>query len=61
MQLPLGRAEIEQIIPHRAPFLLLDEIVELVPGRRAVARKTVRDEDCAGHFPGNPSCPGSRR
>jgi 3-hydroxyacyl-[acyl-carrier-protein] dehydratase len=58
MKLPLGRAEIEQIIPHRAPFLLLDEIVELVPGRRAVARKTVLDDDCAGHFPGNPIMPG---
>lgn len=58
MTLPLGRAEIEQIIPHRAPFLLIDEIVELEPGRRAVARKTVREEDCAGHFPGNPIMPG---
>ena len=58
MTLPLGRAEIEQIIPHRDPFLLLDEIVELEPGRRAVARKTVSEEDCAGHFPGNPIMPG---
>ena len=41
MTLPLGRAEIEQIIPHRDPFLLLDEIVELVPGSHALARRTV--------------------
>jgi len=32
--------------------------VELVPGARVVARKTVTDEDCAGHFPGNPIMPG---
>jgi 3-hydroxyacyl-[acyl-carrier-protein] dehydratase len=55
---PLGRAEIEAILPHRPPFLLLDEVVELVPGSRVVARKTVREEDCAGHFPGNPIMPG---
>jgi 3-hydroxyacyl-[acyl-carrier-protein] dehydratase len=55
---PLGRAEIEQILPHRYPFLLLDEVVELEPGSRVVARKTVREDDCAGHFPGNPIMPG---
>lgn len=58
MKPPLGRAEIEQIIPHRAPFLLVDEVVELVPGRRAVGRRTVSEDDCAGHFPGNPIMPG---
>ena len=55
---PLGRAEIEEILPHRSPFLLLDEVLVLEPGTRVVARKTVRDEDCAGHFPGNPIMPG---
>jgi 3-hydroxyacyl-[acyl-carrier-protein] dehydratase len=55
---PFGKAEIEQILPHRDPFLLLDEVVELEPGSRVVARKTVTDEDCAGHFPGNPIMPG---
>ena len=55
---PFGKAEIEQIIPHRHPFLLIDEVLELVPGERVVARKTVTDEDCAGHFPGNPIMPG---
>lgn len=58
MKLPLGRAEIEAILPHRDPFLLLDEVIELVPGTRVVARKTVTEEDCAGHFPGNPIMPG---
>ena len=58
MNVPFGKAEIEQILPHRDPFLLLDEVVELDPGSRVVARKTVTDEDCAGHFPGNPIMPG---
>ena len=55
---PFGRETIEQIIPHRHPFLLLDEVVELDPGARVVALKRVTDEDCAGHFPGNPIMPG---
>ena len=54
----LGRAEIEEILPHRSPFLLLDEVQELVPGERVAARRTVTAEDCAGHFPGNPIMPG---
>ena len=56
--LPLDRAAIEGILPHRAPFLLLDEVIELEPGARVVARKLVTEEDCAGHFPGNPIMPG---
>ncbi len=56
--MPLGRAEIEEILPHRAPFLLVDEVLELVPGERVTARKTVTEDDCAGHFPGNPIMPG---
>ncbi len=55
---PFGREAIEAILPHRDPFLLIDEVLELVPGARVVARKTVTDEDCAGHFPGNPIMPG---
>jgi 3-hydroxyacyl-[acyl-carrier-protein] dehydratase len=55
---PFGRREIEAILPHRDPFLLLDEVVELEPGARVVARKRVTEEDCAGHFPGNPIMPG---
>jgi 3-hydroxyacyl-[acyl-carrier-protein] dehydratase len=55
---PLGRSEIEEILPHRDPLLLLDEVLELEPGARVVARKVVREENCAGHFPGNPIMPG---
>jgi 3-hydroxyacyl-[acyl-carrier-protein] dehydratase len=56
----LGRAEIEAILPHREPFLLVDEVVELEPGVRVVARKRVREDEwwIPGHFPGNPIMPG---
>jgi 3-hydroxyacyl-[acyl-carrier-protein] dehydratase len=58
--LPLGRAEIEQILPHRDPFLLIDEVLELTPGVGAVARKHVREDEwyLSGHFPGRPVMPG---
>jgi 3-hydroxyacyl-[acyl-carrier-protein] dehydratase len=56
----LGREEIEAILPHRPPFLLIDEVVELEPGERVVARKKVRPDEwyLAGHFPGRPVMPG---
>jgi 3-hydroxyacyl-[acyl-carrier-protein] dehydratase len=55
---PFGREAIEEILPHRPPFLLVDEVLELEPGARVLATKTVTEEDCAGHFPGNPIMPG---
>ena len=54
----MNRTEIESILPHRDPMLLLDEVVELEPGARVVARKIVTEQNCAGHFPGNPIMPG---
>jgi 3-hydroxyacyl-[acyl-carrier-protein] dehydratase len=58
--LPLGRREIEAILPHRDPFLLIDEVLELDAGARVLARKTVRPDEwyLAGHFPGRPVMPG---
>src|SRR5438105_11848271 len=60
VSLPLGRAEIEEILPHRDPFLLIDEVLELTPGEGAVARKHVRNDEwyLAGHFPGRAVMPG---
>jgi 3-hydroxyacyl-[acyl-carrier-protein] dehydratase len=57
---PIGREEIEAILPHRDPFLLLDEVIELEPGKRVVARKQVRADEfwTQGHFPGRPVMPG---
>lgn len=54
----MDKQAIEAVIPHRDPMLLIDEVLELVPGVRVVARKTVTEADCAGHFPGNPIMPG---
>ncbi|MDQ3378903.1 MAG: 3-hydroxyacyl-ACP dehydratase FabZ [Actinomycetota bacterium] len=57
---PFGRDEIEAILPHRDPFLLLDEVLELEPGLRVVARREVRGDDfwVPGHFPDRPVMPG---
>ena len=60
IEAPFGRDVIERIIPHRAPFLFVDEVLELEPGRRVVARKAVRGDEWffPGHFPGRPIMPG---
>ena len=57
---PFGRDEIESILPHRAPFLLLDEVTELVPGERVAAVYRVPADGWwfDGHFPGRPVMPG---
>jgi 3-hydroxyacyl-[acyl-carrier-protein] dehydratase len=57
---PLDRDGIRAIIPHREPFLLVDEVTELEPGERAAGRYLVKADEwyLAGHFPGNPIMPG---
>ncbi len=52
--------EIQQILPHRYPFLLVDKIVELEPKVRIVGIKqvTANEEFFQGHFPGAPVMPG---
>jgi 3-hydroxyacyl-[acyl-carrier-protein] dehydratase len=56
----LSTQEIMAIIPHRYPFLLIDRVLELEPGLRAVAEKLVsaNEPQFTGHFPGNPIMPG---
>ena len=52
--------EIQKILPHRTPFLLLDRVVDLEPGKRATGRKcvTMNEPFFQGHFPGKAVMPG---
>ena len=56
----LNASQIMEIIPHRQPFLLLDTIEEIEPGKRVRARKcvTYNEPFFAGHFPKEPVMPG---
>ena len=56
----LGIKEIEEIIPHRHPFLLIDRVESLEPGERAVGFKAVSFDEpyFHGHFPKEPVMPG---
>ncbi len=52
--------EIKEILPHRYPFLLIDRVVELIPGQRirAIKNVTVNEPFFPGHFPQKPLMPG---
>ncbi|NPV44361.1 MAG: 3-hydroxyacyl-ACP dehydratase FabZ [Firmicutes bacterium] len=56
----LQNIDVQKIIPHRYPFLLVDRILEMEPGVRAVGIKnvTINEPFFQGHFPGNPIMPG---
>ncbi|MGB3304998.1 MAG: 3-hydroxyacyl-ACP dehydratase FabZ [Thermomicrobiales bacterium] len=60
LELPLDSVAIRRIIPHRYPFLLVDQIHELEPGKRGVGIKnvTANEQFFQGHFPEYPVMPG---
>lgn len=60
MDKELNIKDIMEILPHRYPFLLVDKIVQLEPGKRAVGYKnvTMNEYFFQGHFPGEPVMPG---
>lgn len=52
--------EIQKLLPHRYPFLLVDKIIDYVPGKKAIGVKnvTINEPHFPGHFPGRPLMPG---
>ena len=56
----LGSNEINNLIPHRSPFLFIDECEILEKGKKGIASRVFKDDEYffQGHFPGNPIVPG---
>ena len=56
----LNQEQIKEIIPHRNPFLLIDEVLSMEVGKKVVARKYIKEDDFwfKGHFPEKPVTPG---
>jgi beta-hydroxyacyl-ACP dehydratase FabZ len=60
MEKPFDIQKIMNLLPHRYPFIMIDRILELVPGEKVVALKnvTINEPFFQGHFPGRPIMPG---
>ena len=56
----LSSQEISDLLPHRYPFLLVDRVLELIPGQycRGIKNVSVNEAYFVGHFPGRPTMPG---
>jgi len=60
MKITYDIQKIMELLPHRYPFIMIDRIIELAPGKKVVALKnvTINEPFFQGHFPGEPIMPG---